>query len=287
MLISCIVLTKDNRDDFRATLTSVLSQRPSLSNLGGTTDWPWSSEIVCIDSSDLSLAEAQVFSLFNLLPPQAAKAFSFHLQYQFPPQGVYPAMNLAVSVASGDYLIFMNAGDAFYDDTSLDRLFSAAEAHCLEWGVMPRVVFGQALIVPEHGGGGPRWLVPDPSVRRIGRWLRCFLPNHQSVLVDRDWARDHPFRLDAPHSADRAWLRDALAPPATFVYLPQPVAVFHLGGLSSRLPNLRILRLRLSEPSRTSWEKLAELIKYVIRPFAGSYPAIMRFKSAFFGLLCR
>jgi hypothetical protein len=286
MLISCIVLTRNNRDDFRETLTSVLSQRPSALIAAGASNWPWASEIVCIDSSDIPLAEAEVTAPLQLLPPEAAKSFSVQLQHQFPPQGVYPAMNLAVSLARGERLIFMNAGDAFYDDTSLDRLVSAAETCRLEQGVKSRLVFGQAWIVPERGRG-PRWLVPDPAVRRISRWLRFFVPNHQTVLVERDWAIAHPFRLDAPHSADRAWLRQALAPPATYVYLPEPVAVFRLGGLSSGLPDWWTLRLRLQEPSRTGWEKVAEVVKHLLRPAAPWYPQLMRIKSAAVGLLCR
>jgi glycosyltransferase involved in cell wall biosynthesis len=286
MLISCIVLTRNNRDDVRRTLTSVLSQRPAVMTRGEDSVWPWSSEIVCIDSSDVPLAESEIFPFLTLLPPPVAKAFSLQLHHQFPPQGVYPAMNLAISLARGDHLIFMNAGDSFYDETSLHRLFSAAEACRLDRGKKPRLVFGQALIAPGDVRVRP-WLVPDPSVRSIGRWLRFFLPNHQTVLVDRDWAAAHPFRLDAPQSADRAWLRDALAPPSLYVYLPQPVAVFCLGGLSSGLPNLRTLRLRLAEPSRTWCEKAAEIIKFFIRPLAPIYPSIMRFKSAFVGHLCR
>lgn len=286
MLISCIVLTRNNRDDFRETLASVISQRPLISKPGDAGIWPWSSEVVCIDSSDLPLAEAELFALLAPLSPDAANAFSLHLHHQYPPQGVYPAMNLGISLAKGDHLIFMNAGDSFFDDTSLDRLFLAIEAFRLERGAKPRLVFGQALIAPGDVRVSP-WLVPDPSVRRIGRWLRFFLPNHQTVLMERDWATAHPFRLDAPHSADRAWLRDALAPPALFVYLPQPVAVFYLGGISSGLPSLRTLRLRLAEPSRTRWEKAAEILKFFLRPFARSYPSVMRFKSAFVGRLCR
>ena len=286
MLISCIILTKNNRGDFRESLKSVLSQRPSFLNIDEVAIWPWSSEILCIDSSNLPLTEVEVLAPLELLPPQAANSFTLHLHHQFPPQGVYQAMNLAISLAIGEHLIFMNAGDVFYDDTSLDRLVLAAEACCLVKGAKPRLVFGRAWIVPESGRG-PRWLVPDPSVRRIDRWLRYFLPNHQTVLVEREWASANPFRLDAPHSADRAWLRQALAPPATYVYLPEPVTVFRLGGLSSGLPDWGTLQLRLREPSRSRWEKVAEVLKYLLRPATPWYPQLMRFKSAAVGLLCR
>lgn len=285
MRITCIVLTRNNPEEFCQTLASVLSQRPRSWSRGSEDAWPWTCELLCIDGSGVPLSDEEMRAPLQGLPFHVAARFSLRRIHQFPPQGVYPAMNLGVSQASGDWLIFMNAGDTFSDPSALDRLQGATQDVALARRVPPRIVFGQAMITPERGQGPP-WLVPDPSVRRIDRWLRFLLPNHQSVLVERSWASSHPFRLDAPQSADRAWLRLALAPPGAFAYLPEPVAIFHLGGLSSGLPDWRILRIRLAEPSRTLWEKLAEVAKYILRPLAQHYPLMMRMKSRIIGFLC-
>ena len=54
--------------------------------------------------------------------------------------GLYDAMNKAIRLAKGKYLIWMNAGDAFADADSLARLADAAKSN-------PGVIYGQTQVV--------------------------------------------------------------------------------------------------------------------------------------------
>ena len=72
-------------------------------------------EIIVKDglSTDGSLAKLQT---------EAAKVDSRIAIYEETDAGIYDAMNQAVKYAKGDYLLFLNAGDSFYDKDVLNKI---------------------------------------------------------------------------------------------------------------------------------------------------------------------
>jgi glycosyltransferase involved in cell wall biosynthesis len=57
-------------------------------------------------------------------------------------KGLYDAMNKAISLASGDYLCFLNAGDCFHEDDTLQQM-----VHSIHGNVLPDVIYGETAIV--------------------------------------------------------------------------------------------------------------------------------------------
>jgi len=273
MRVSLVVLTKDNSAEFADTLSSLYSQSHCLD-----VDPAFALEVVVVDSS----VNPQSCEFLERL-----KESNIDLVYRrdFPPQGIYPAMNFALAASTGDWVLFLNSGDAFFDVTSLSRLLQC----CLDFrsrnGFSPSAIFGQALICPLIGSSCKPWLVPDPAVHSIRRWLSIYYPNHQSLLVDGSWARAHPFRPEAPQSADRVWMRAALSDPQRVAYLAEPVVRFSLGGVSSGLPDWTTLMVRLREPTRHWVYKSFEIVKFMLRPWARHYPKLMALRSSLIGRL--
>lgn len=259
---STIVVTRNNQEDLAMTLVSIASQVCFVDQ-----------EVIVVDSSEDPLKTGDLQALLG------PSVYLKHLLDR-PARGVYPAMNRGLQSSTGGLVQFLNAGDCWFDPESQSRAVQS-------WGgarPSPIALFGQALINPVSPSKVAPWLVPDPAVTSIRRWLRHYVPNHQSLLVDGAWARRHPFVVDAPQSADRLWMGQALADMTRVVYLPRPLVRFQLGGLSSRLPDWPTLCLRMREPSRTPVQKLAEVLKFLLRPFERHYPALMALRSRLVGL---
>jgi len=273
MLISLIVLSKDNPEELRATLSSIFLQL-SVACFNETP----SLEVIVVDGSSAKQSPA-FFDQFSGCGIRVVYV------YDFTPKGIYPGMNLGLACAKGDWVLFLNSGDSFFDSSSLSRLLHCGLEFENHFGFRPLVIFGQALICPLSGSVAKRWLLPDPAVHSIRRWLWFYYPNHQSLLVSGAWARAHPFQSDAPQSADFAWIGAALSDLRRVAYLPQPVVRFSLGGVSSTLPNLPTLILRLREPTRTWCQKFSEVVKFALRPCARHYPRLMALRSRLIGML--
>lgn len=71
-----------------------------------------------------------------------------------PDHGIYDAMNKGIGLSRGKYLIFLNAGDKFHSEDSLQQITDAITANDF-----PGVVYGQTDLVDSDGKYlGPRHL---------------------------------------------------------------------------------------------------------------------------------
>ena len=124
-----------------------------------------------------------------------------------PDRGIYDAMNKGLRLATGDYVVFMNAGDTFHDERTLERVLGGiTELRNSETPELrPAVIYGDTDIVDSEG----RFLrkrhlsVPDRLTRRSFR--KGMLVCHQAFYARQDIARDIPYDLQYRHSADVDW----------------------------------------------------------------------------------
>lgn len=120
-----------------------------------------------------------------------------------PDAGLYDAMNKAIRRATGDYLVFLNAGDKLYSSTTLEEIARQIEEY--EPSKRPAVVYGNTNIVDENGQYlGPRHLSP-PETLTWKSFRHGMLVCHQAFYVRTDIARETEYNVDYRLSADVDW----------------------------------------------------------------------------------
>lgn len=118
--------------------------------------------------------------------------------YSSPDRGIYDAMNKAMDVAKGKYLIFLNAGDRFHKITTLQEI-----ADKINENNYPGVVYGQTNLVDINGRYlGPRHL-DAPKELICDSFKQGMLVCHQAFTVLRDIAPKYNLRWK--FSADYEW----------------------------------------------------------------------------------
>ena len=116
-----------------------------------------------------------------------------------PDKGLYDAMNKGLKLATGDYVLFMNAGDRFHEDTTLEQI--AAQVQKLD--KLPGVIYGNTALTNMAGEiYGMRRLSP-PEHLDWKSFKNGMLVCHQAFYARRDIAE--PYDLKYRFSADVDW----------------------------------------------------------------------------------
>lgn len=113
-----------------------------------------------------------------------------------PDKGLYDAMNKALALAKGKYVIFLNAGDTFHDKDSL--LHYAKEA-----AKERDIIYGDTIIVDSHGKKFADRHLKAPSSLTKDSFSNGMLICHQAFMVRKELAPRYD--LSYRFSADYDW----------------------------------------------------------------------------------
>lgn len=98
--------------------------------------------------------------------------------------GLYDAMNKGIALATGDYLCFLNAGDALYAPDTLERMVAAIE----NFPALPHVVYGETAEVDEERRFVRMRRLQAPEQLTWKSFKQGMLVCHQAFFVRRDIA---------------------------------------------------------------------------------------------------
>lgn len=140
-------------------------------------------------------------------------------------QGLYDAMNKGLSLAQGEYVWFLNAGDRIFDSQTLERIFTNAPPEA-------DVIYGDTMIADSEGKDiGPRRLKAPENLS--WKSLRDgMVVCHQSVIVKRSLAE--PYDLKYKVAGDYEWLLRVLKKSKKNYYTGFYLCRFLEGGINKK-----------------------------------------------------
>jgi len=137
-----------------------------------------------------------------------------------PDSGIYNAMNKGIVHAHGEYCIFMNAGDIFYDSLVLSEMIPLLD-------IKNKLVFGQCT----HTNGWIHHAIPNVKLKQF--WGPSF--PHQAAFISTDLFKKYGgYREDYRAASDMFFFFEMIfLHNVPYLTSPRTIALFESGGLSS------------------------------------------------------
>lgn len=121
-----------------------------------------------------------------------------HTVVSEPDKGLYDAMNKGISLATGDYLCFLNAGDCFHEDNTLQQM-----VHTIIGNELPDVLYGETAIVDKNGHFLRMRRLSAPETLTWKSFKQGMLVCHQAFFPRHTLVE--PYDLQYRFSADFDW----------------------------------------------------------------------------------
>lgn len=198
MILSIITVNYNNLDGLKNTRQSIINQ--------SFKDWEW----IVIDGGSTLGDKAFI------------EQHSSEMAYwcSEPDHGPYNAMNKGINKASGDYYIFMNSGDTFFDSDVLTHVFNTP--HTAD------IIYGDWMQLFDNGEKRKMHAPKEFTIEFIQNDNIC----HQAMFIKGSIMKQSPYDESFRLYADWAkWIRLALQG-CTFEYVPYTICCFLMNGIS-------------------------------------------------------
>ena len=141
-------------------------------------------------------------------------------------KGLYDAMNKGIDRAKGRYLVFLNAGDTFADDTALARMAVLAADN-------PGVIYGQTQLVDAQRNVLGKRHLTAPKRLTANSFLNGMVVCHQAFAARRDLVPHYDLQYKL--SADYDWCIKVLRRSSSNAYVgPAPLISYLADGMTTR-----------------------------------------------------
>lgn len=139
-------------------------------------------------------------------------------------KGIYDAMNKGLSLATGDYVLFMNSGDEIYEPTTVEKVFATAPN--------ADIYYGETEMYDENWNslGQRRHQAPENFNWQSFKYGMNI--SHQAIYIKRSLTQ--PYDLRYKYSADIDWIIKIAKKASNIVNTNLYVAKYLVGGMSKK-----------------------------------------------------
>lgn len=200
--LSVITIVFNNAKDIERTMRSVLNQNyPNI-------------EYIVVDGASTDGTVAIIEKYRNRLSKFISE----------PDQGIYDAMNKGLSLATGDYVLFMNSGDEIYAYETVSDVFDTAAS--------ADIYYGETEMFNDQWQslGQRRHCAPENFNWKSFKYGMSV--SHQAIYIKRSIVSD--FDLQYKYSADIDWIIRAAKNASSIVNTHIYVAKYLVGGISKK-----------------------------------------------------
>lgn len=146
-----------------------------------------------------------------------------------PDKNLYDAMNKGIKYASGEYLYFLNAGDIFFENNSLEKMISLSKGEDFLYG---RTIFVDRFRRKRHYYKQ----TPYPDKLSYKSFINGMVISHQAMIVKKNITPQ--FEVDKwKVSSDIEWSIRFLKDADSKCFLDEPFCLFYDVGHSKQFKN--------------------------------------------------
>ncbi|WP_026527958.1 glycosyltransferase family 2 protein [Butyrivibrio sp. VCD2006] len=205
MILSIITVVKNGEKQIGQTLDSIVLQNQTNCKL---------ESIICDGgSTDNTLNIATKYK----------EKYMFISVYSQSDAGIYDAMNKAIKHAHGDYVIFLNAGDTFFSQNTVDEIINN-----IVQKKYPNIIYGNTAVMKNNG-------TQKIIKKRFGihSLIMANMICHQSIIAQRELFDEYQFDTSFKFCADRDWLYYMYFKKYRICYMNQVICNYDNSGVSS------------------------------------------------------
>ncbi len=169
--------------------------------------------------------------------------------------GVYNAMNKGIKVATGEYVLFLNSGDHFYDHSALAKF-----QPFLSVKNSKDIIYGNIVVVSEKD-----WIKTYPDILSFSYFMKDTLP-HPATLIKRSCFKNFLYDEDLKIVSDwKFFIIGICKRKFSYVYINELISYFYFDGISSTMPQIAAQEKKQVLKSHFSWRMLSKKIAIKIR----------------------